>query len=146
MAEWKSEGEFQDLRVRVLANRVQLAAQVVTSYATCVASATFEPSLTPERDLRFDMVSANIGRLPLPIGTLLKYLPQPVQFKSREAQLNLSSPTPYMVFNLPGQGDGKPKLQSLNLAEGQITLEFLPPERESAPQSGRQRGVLSGVR
>jgi hypothetical protein len=120
-------GEWQNPRVRIGSDRIDFGFEFVTSRASCVLSAELKPTLTSDGKLRLDLLSTRVGRLPIPLGTILRCLPRNICNLGSGAELNLTGSTPSICLNLPDNGGKSPAVKSIKCTEGEITIEFFAP-------------------
>jgi hypothetical protein len=120
-------GEWQNPRVRIGQDRIEFGFEFVTSAASCVLSAELKPTSTSDGKLRLDLLSARVGRLPIPLGTILRYLPRNACNLGSGAELNLTGATPSICLNLSDNGGKSPAVKSIECTDGEITIEFFAP-------------------
>ncbi len=88
---------------------IELGFGVQTSKAEGVLSAVLEPTVTDAGDLRLDIQRARIGMLPLPLQTILQWLPHEVAYSGPDLDLNLTPSDPHLVVKLPKRARHRPK-------------------------------------
>lgn len=124
-SETKQVGEvgFEEPRLRIAPGRLELACGVKTSAGRCVFSAALAPALTPEGVLTLGVESARVGNLPLPLGTLLGWLPRERRRVSGKLELDLTGPQPRFALDL--SDEGKEFLaQSVECGDGEFVVRF----------------------
>ncbi|MCO6045045.1 YpmS family protein [Aeoliella sp. ICT_H6.2] len=121
-------GDWRNPRVRIGHDCIDVAFEVTSDEVTCFPSIALRPAIDADGNLRLEIVSAQIGQLPLPMKTILRNLPEEIGRKaSRDVQLDLTSPSPSVTVNLPSTGKDSPTVKSLTCQEGEMVVEFLPP-------------------
>ncbi|MCU0880957.1 MAG: hypothetical protein MUF06_24580, partial [Pirellulaceae bacterium] len=137
---------WQNPRVHMRKDCLSLAVEVVTSRATCVLSLDLKPTLTPERRLHLDLVSARIGQLPLPLRSFLRWLPREVHHVGSGMELDLTAPTPHFSLDVSDSDPESPIAKSIQCSDGEVTIEFLAPvlkpqqvDRRTAPRAVSRR-------
>lgn len=123
----KTDGEWQNPRVKIRDGRVDFAVEVVTPEVTCVLSAELQPTMTNDGKLRLDFQSVHVGQLPLPLNTILGMLPKSVDVASRDTEFHLTDPTPHVCFNLSGRHKNAPVVKSIECLDGVMKIEFVAP-------------------
>jgi hypothetical protein len=81
--------------------------------------------------LRLDLVTARVGRLPLPLRAILSCLPRDVFHSGNYAELDLTGPTPGVCLHFSDNEPESPSVKSIKCTEGVITIEFLAPVLKS---------------
>jgi hypothetical protein len=119
--------QWQNPRIRIGQDRIDLGFEFVTSTASCVLSAELKPTLASDGQLRLDLLSTRIGRLPIPLGTILRLLPREAFRLGSDLQFNATAPTPYLCLNLPNQSGKSPAVKSIKCTDGEITIELSAP-------------------
>ncbi|QDU56237.1 hypothetical protein [Aeoliella mucimassa] len=114
-------------RISIQQDRIDLGMQVEASDTSCVISASLKPMMTETGDLRFEIVSAHIGQLPIPLKTIAKYLPANAVQSDHQMTLNLAAATPYIDLHLSQTQQKAARVKSIECQEGLICFEFLPP-------------------
>lgn len=123
----KPKDDWQNPRFRIRQDHVDFAFEVVSVKFRCVLSVELKPSLMTDGRLRLDLVGAKVGRLPLPLATILNWLPRDVNPTSRHMQFHLHSPTPYVVLNLPTEGPKSPQIAAIRCSNGTLAIDFAAP-------------------
>jgi uncharacterized protein YpmS len=128
-----SSRQFQHPRIQMKQDRISLACELVTSKITCILSADLQPALTSDQNLRVDLVSVQIGQLPLPLKTIVSWLPQDDIKLGNDLTLDLTDPTPHFVLDIADHHSQTPSIKSIACSEGEITIEFSAPILKRQP-------------
>lgn len=123
----KLSRELQNPRVRFEPDHIDLGIELVTPKASGVLSTKLKLASVSQGQLRLEIVSARIGRLPLPLRPILRCLPREVIHAGSNLELDLTGPTPHVCLSLSGQGSMTPSAKSIKCAAGKMTIEFLAP-------------------
>jgi hypothetical protein len=129
---------LQNARVRLGDDVIELGAELgvalgggaKTSSRSFVLSVVLQPTLTADGTLRLDIQSARAGRLPIPLRTILRWLPRPVVLTAQDATLDLNPQSPHLAVKLPRSGPDSPAIKSIRCAAGEIVVELAPPVLE----------------
>lgn len=132
-----SQGDWRNPRLRFQQDHVDFAFEIVTQEISCVMSASLKPTLTDDGRLRFDLLGARVGKVPLPLGLMLSYLPDEVNVANEDMELHLTASTPHVYFNLPVTSAEVPSVAALECTDGAISLELLPPVVEAVNVASR---------
>lgn len=120
-------GDVRAPRVQILEDRVRVGCEIDTGSLSCVATIDLNVVHTEENELRFDILGGQIGRLPIPLKTLLKSLPAKMVKGSKDVEFNLSADTPHLLLKLDRPNRPLPRLQSVQATDGQILIDFSAP-------------------
>lgn len=126
-------GEWRHPRVRIRPDFVDVAFEVVLPQASCVVSAELKPALAPDGRLRLELTAARIGRLPLPLSTILQLLPRDLELPEDDMEVDLTPPTPHVCLDVTDGDPRCPAVKSIKCAEGVITIEFHAPVLNARP-------------
>lgn len=126
-AETETRGEWQKPRVRIVTDRIDVACEIVTDEVTCVACVELQPSVTGEGRLQLDIVSAQVGKLPLPLETLWSWLPKDTKMSNADVELDLTSSTPRLRWRLVEQASNSPTIRSVDCRTGEIAIKLSAP-------------------
>lgn len=129
-----SNRQFQHPRIQMKQDRISLACELVTSKVTCILSVDLQPVLTSDQNLRVDLVSVQIGQLPLPLKTIVSWLPQDDIKLGNDLKLDLTDPTPHFFLDIADHHSQTPSIKSIACSEGEITIEFSAPILERQPK------------
>lgn len=130
-------GATSQPRVRIAADRLDVGIRVVDESINFVLSATLRPSATADGDIKLEILDLRIGNLPMPLKTLIAYLPPDMLPSGRDIEWHPAAATPYVVYK-PNQHDAKqPRLKSLVCEAGALALELEPPTPPARPQVAR---------
>ncbi|QDU89218.1 hypothetical protein Pla175_26050 [Pirellulimonas nuda] len=124
---FKLSGDLSNPRVRLKGGRIELGAELSTPHARCIVSAGLKPSLTDTGALRLDIESIRVGRVTIPFRWLLARLPQAIVLSGRDAEIDLTPPTPHIQFKSLSRGVKAPTVQSVTCDEGMIVVELATP-------------------
>jgi uncharacterized protein YpmS len=119
---------------------VALGGRAKNSSRSLVLSVVLQPTLTADGTLRLDIKSARAGRLPIPLRTILRWLPRPVVLPARDATLDLNPQSPHLAVKLPHSGPKSPTIKSIRCTTGEIIVELVPPVLD-APGSEPARSL-----
>jgi hypothetical protein len=130
--------DLQNVRVRLGDDVIELGAELgvalgggaKNSSRSLVLSVVLQPTLTADGTLRLDIQSARAGRLPIPLRTILRWLPRPVVLSAQDATLDLNPQAPHLAVKLPRSGPDSPTIKSIRCAAGEIVVELAPPVLE----------------
>lgn len=117
-------GGLEDPRVRVTPGRVDIACGVQTPVACCVVSACYKPTLTAEGVLELEVESASLGRLPIPLQTLLGFLPQKKERLSGSLYLDLTGAEPRFTLDLSDKANSL-MAESIECGAGEMIVRFV---------------------
>lgn len=132
-------GEASQPRVRIAADRLDVGIRVVDESVNFVLSAALRPSATADGDIKLEILALRIGNLPMPLKTLLTYLPPDMLPSGRDVEWHPAATTPYVVYK-PNQHDVKqPRLKSIACQAGAVVLELEPPTPPAPRQIARSR-------
>lgn len=121
-----SGGQLTNPRVDLRDGRVVFGCSIATPLGRLVLSTNFAPS-TPEDDtLRLRLVSAHVGRLPLPLTWLSQWLPKQQHRLQGTLSLDTTGPTPELVLQLPSDGKKSPLAQSIECVRGYTVVQLTP--------------------
>lgn len=90
-------------------------------------SSTLRPSLNNTGEFKIDILDVCIGRLPVPIGLLLDWLPEEVTELSSELRLDKSGELPCLLINLDGADEGLRAIRNIRSRRGYAELELVDP-------------------
>ncbi|TWT86484.1 hypothetical protein Mal64_33090 [Pseudobythopirellula maris] len=120
-------GDLRDPRVRLTEGRFELGVELANSGVECVFSAILEPTLGEDGTLRLEIVTARVGRLTLPLDTLLAWLPEPVVYSGHDAEIDLTPPAPHLKIKSLAHSPRTPRVKSIVCREGELVVEFSAP-------------------
>lgn len=133
-------GEWRNPRIRIRQDGVDFAFELVVSKARFVLSVELKPALSSESCLRLDLMAVRIGDLPLPLSTILRWLPGDAHYSGSDIEVDLTAPTPHICLNFSDKNPESPSVKSFKCMEREVTIEFLAPqlncqqnERATAP-------------
>ncbi|MAT72743.1 MAG: hypothetical protein CMJ58_24960 [Planctomycetaceae bacterium] len=132
-----SRGDWQNPRIHIAQDSIEFGVEIVTPKVTCVLSAQLKPTVTPQRRLQLDLVAMRVGRLPLPIKTVLGWLPRDARLAEGDVELDLSGSSPRFLVKLADNDPKSPRVQSVTCAQGELTIEFLRPADAGGLAGGR---------
>ena len=132
-------GEWHNPRVRIRQDLMDVAFEVVLPQASCVVSAELKPALAPDGRLRLELTAARIGRLPLPLSTILGLLPRDLELSEDDMEVDLTPPTPHVCLDVTDGDPRCPSVKSIKCAEGVITIEFQAPVVNGRPKLAARR-------
>ncbi len=121
-------GEWQNPRIRIRQDHVDFAFEFATSKARCVFSAELKPTLSSEGRLHLDLVAVRIGKLPLPLRTIMRWVPRDVHYSGSDMEVDLTAATPHICLNLSDNNPESPSVKSIKCMESEVTIEFLVPK------------------
>jgi hypothetical protein len=99
----------------------------VTSAGSCVVSTDLKPTLTPGEYLQIAPLALRVGRLRLPLNTLLQAMPAASHALSDEVTLDLAGSTPCFRLDLTNRGPEASAVTSIQCRDGQVTLGLRAP-------------------
>ncbi|TWU30319.1 hypothetical protein [Bythopirellula polymerisocia] len=119
----KDDGELRRPHVSLEGDMIRFAVTLVTPVAEVVLSCDFELAKTNLTDLTFDLHAARVGKLPLPIATVLKQYMRTNPVLPQGIKLNIDGERPTLSIDvLPDSGDLQ--LEELHVADGKIHFLF----------------------
>ena len=121
------QGDWRNPRIRLEQDQLDFAFEIVAQQFRLVFSVELQPSLEPDGRLRFDLLSARVGKLPLPVQTVLQWLPLEPSYRDKNMELFLTGTTPHVLVAPPELGKDTPTVQSIQLVRGKLIVELLPP-------------------
>lgn len=124
----KAAGDVRDPRVRLLENRMQVGVEVSTGESGFVLSVELAPEVTADGMLHLEIQSGRLGKLPLPLGWMLGFVPKGKRLSSGEARLDLNGPKPVFIVDLFKGQPRSTKVKSINCASGELLVEFQAPQ------------------
>jgi hypothetical protein len=143
---------LQNVRVRLSEGGAELGAEIradlggaKSSSRTLVLSMVLQPTLTADGTLRLDIQSARVGRLPIPLRTILRCMPRPIVYSAHDADLDLNPESPHLALKLPRSDSATPTIKSIHCLRGEIVVELLPPVLK-APRNDVAASSLRAVR
>ncbi|MEL6110483.1 MAG: hypothetical protein AAFU85_31125, partial [Planctomycetota bacterium] len=116
--------ELERVRVRMLQDRIRVAAELPALGG--VISCDFR--LTGDQDqLRLELLGARIGRLPVPIATLLRWLPDDAIPSDGKTQVSLDSDPPLLLWDLIDAPDVRPIVHKIESVDGAVEITIGAP-------------------
>ncbi|QEG37615.1 hypothetical protein [Bythopirellula goksoeyrii] len=115
----KDSGELRRPHVSLQADMIRFAFTLATPVAEVVLSCDFEFEKTNPTDLTFDLHAARVGRLPLPIMTVLKQYMRTNPVLPHGIKLNIDGERPKLTINVIPD-EGVLRLDNLYVADGEI--------------------------
>jgi hypothetical protein len=126
-AESPANREWRNLRVQFRPDCFTVAFELVTSAGSCVVSTDLKPTLTPGEYLQIAPLALRVGRLRLPLNTLLQAMPAASHALSDEVTLDLAGSTPCFRLDLTNRGPEASAVTSIQCRDGQVTLGLRAP-------------------
>ncbi len=120
-------GDWRNPRIRFGTDRVEFAVEIASGDFRCVLSAELKPSVMADGRLRLDLLAAHVGQLPLPINTIIQWLPHDDVYADDGMELNLSGATPHVCWTLPIGNSKRPSVKSIQCRSGEVAIEMLAP-------------------
>lgn len=121
-------GDIRQFRLQFSEQMVQLGFELRTPLGGLIVSVDLKPGPTTTGDLQFDILGGRVGRLPIPLQTLLQALPaDKVQGKNR-VQCDLSANPPRLTILT--QSHGPPphfRVKEVRCVTGTMALELEAP-------------------
>lgn len=121
------QGDWRNPRIRLEKDRLNFAFEFAAQQFHLVLSVELQPSLEQDGRWRFDLLSARVGRLRLPIQTVLQWLPLEPSYRDKNMELILTGTTPHVLVAPPVLGKDSPTVQSIQVVKGKLIVELLPP-------------------
>lgn len=119
-------GDMQHPRVRVEQDSVRLGAEFVIDGTKLVVSAAVKPTVGADGRLQFEIQSGHVGRLRLPLNTLLSLMDSNVKQLSNGLELQANGSTPTLILNQTTRPKA-PKVQAIDCKNGLIAVTFQAP-------------------
>jgi hypothetical protein len=73
-------------------------------------------------------MAVRIGDLPLPLSTILRWLPGDVHYSGSDIEVDVTAPTRHICLNLSDNNSESPSVKSIKCMEREVTIEFLAPQ------------------
>ncbi|MEN0110299.1 MAG: hypothetical protein AAF805_06210 [Planctomycetota bacterium] len=108
---------------RVTEGRIAVAAALPPELASLVVSCELAPRLTADGVAVLDIHSARVGRLPLPVGLVARFLPSERSRVSGNLYLDLTAGRPRLTLDL-GDRARSLRAQSLRCLDGRVVVRF----------------------
>ena len=131
-----SQGDWRNPRIRIASGCIDLAIEIVEPEVSCVLSTQVRPTIAATGQLQLDIISAHLGKLPLPLQTLWNWIPRDLDQAASDLKLDLASPKPRLRFSLGGHLTETAKVRSIECREGEIVVEFRAPILEQRDAAG----------
>lgn len=128
------KGDWRNPRIRLGEDRLDFAFELAAEEFYLVLSAELQPSLMPDGRVRLDLISARIGKLRLPVQTVLSWLPLEPSYREDNLEFRLTEATPHVLVTPPDVGENSPSVKSLKCVDGKLLVELLPPVVEVEQQ------------
>lgn len=117
--------DFERVRVRMLEDRIRVAGEVPGFGG--VLSGDFRLAGNQDQ-LRLELLGAKVGRLPIPIASLLKMLPDDAVPSDEKMRVSLDSNPPHVLWKITDAPDLRPIIQSIHLGDEAIEISIQAPE------------------
>lgn len=119
--------KMQDARVKLSPDRLEFGIEFKEASTTVVLSCMLAPSVTDDGHLRLDVVATRVGKLTLPLRTILRFVPQHIAQSTNEMDIDLNPTDPHFTLKSTGRGSRSPRIKSVRCEEGELVVELLPP-------------------
>lgn len=129
-------GDMQHPRVCLEEDSVRLGAEFVIDGTKLVVSAAVKPAVGDDGRLRFEIQSGHVGRLRLPLNTLLSLMDSNVKQLSNDLELQANGSTPTLILSQT-TGPKAPKVQTVECHDGQLAVTFRAPVLASRDAADR---------
>lgn len=129
-------GDMQHPRLCIEEDTVRLGAEFVIDGTTLVFSAAVKPVVGADGRLYFAIQSGHVGRLRIPLNTLLSFMDSNVKQLSNGLELQANGSTPTLIFDQT-TGPKAPKVQSIICKDGLIAVTFQAPVLPDAGDADR---------
>lgn len=131
-------GGMQHPRICLEQDSVRLGAEFDFDNTKLVFSAAVKPVVAANGRLHFEVQSGHVGRLRIPLNTLLSLMDSNVKQLSNGVELQINGGNPTFILN-PRFGPNAPKIQSIDCQNGQLAVTFQAPISPEAGHSNRDR-------
>lgn len=125
-----AQREWRNLRVQFRPDCFTVAFELATSAGHCVVSTDLKPALTPGACLQIEPLALRVGRLRLPLDSLLRALPADSHALGDDVSLDLTGSTPHFRLDLTRRGPEAVAIRSIQCGDGKLTLGFAAPTLE----------------
>lgn len=133
--EAQTRGDWQKPRVRIVDDRIDVACEIVSKELSCVVSASVRPTMTEDGKLQLDLISAQVGKLPLPLSTLWSWLRE-MDIKEGEVEIDRTSTRPRLHWKLAQRDAESPSVNTIECRAGELAIEFRAPVLKQAKLQG----------
>lgn len=131
-------GDMQHPRVCLEQDSVRLGAEFVFDDTKLVFSAAVKPVVAAKGRLHFEVQSGHVGRLRIPLNTLLGLMDSNVKQLSNGLELQMDRGNPTFILKQTS-GPNAPKIQSIDCQNGQLAVTFQAPVLPIAGEANRDR-------
>ncbi|MEZ6117456.1 MAG: hypothetical protein R3C28_12890 [Pirellulaceae bacterium] len=123
----QSDQKGQDgdkVRLKVLDNELSLVGRIhLQASKSFFFAATIHPGTTDDGNLKLELRKAYLGRLRLPVNTLLSLLPNDWSLSDDNLTFHHHANPPHLIVHSQKTGTRFPKLESIRCQEGTLILE-----------------------
>lgn len=116
--------ELSAPRIAFDERRVRLACALATPAGRVVLSAAFVPQPPTDDQVRMEIVGASVGRLPLPLAALSRWLPKQVDRLSGDLYLDTNGRLPQLVLLMNETSGPDIAPTAIECAHGVLSVEW----------------------
>ena len=127
-ADNRGKEDLSNPRIRIEEDQVQVAFTVASPVGELVLSAAFAPEQPEAGDLKLQITSASVGRLPLPLSTVVQYLPKKEAALKGDLMLDTTGKLPSLVLRSDGRDNEVAAPKSIRCVAGEIVVELMAPK------------------
>ncbi|MCA9198171.1 MAG: hypothetical protein KDA87_11555 [Planctomycetales bacterium] len=112
------------VRLKVTDNELNLVGRVhLQASKPFYFTATIHPDVTVDGHLKLELRKVYLGRLRLPVNTLLSLLPNDWSLSDNDLTFHHHANPPHLIVHSPKTGTRFPKLESIRCQDGTLVLE-----------------------
>lgn len=123
----EKQGDLKLPRIQIRKDCFRVGCELDSGNVSCVLTVDFRMTATEDGDVRLDIVGGQVGKLPIPLKTFLKYLPDDLSGKDDDIEVNLSGKHPHLLVRLGQKDRPYPTIRSVETTDGEITFAIAAP-------------------
>lgn len=140
-----SRATLQNPLIHIGDRCLELGFEVKNAKLAAVLSLILEPTVTGDGNVRLDIRAARLGKLRLPLNTILRCIPRDLVYSSHDFDVDLTLPSPHLTLKPPKNGRRTATVKSIRCADGELVVELLPPILAPASANRPQASTLSNL-